>query len=217
FTRPRRFGKTLNLSMLKYFFEDTGDAKKSAELFQGLKIVEDTECMQKHLGKYPVISLTLKGGKKPNFIRAYGALRSAVALEFKRHLSIADKLPLKADREKFMRIASREGGADDYDESLLFLSECLHQVLDQKAIILIDEYDVPLENAYFNGFYDEMVGFIRSLFESALKTNPFLEFAVVTGCLQISKESVFTGLNNLRVRSILDEAYGSTLALRRAR
>ncbi|MFP3155436.1 ATP-binding protein, partial [Lachnospiraceae bacterium ZAX-1] len=208
FTRPRRFGKTLNLSMLKYFFEDTGDAKKSAKLFQGLKIVEDTACMQKHLGKYPVILLTLKGGKKPNFIRAYGALRSAIALEFERHLYVADKLPLKADREKFMRIANREGGEEDYDESLLFLSKCLCQVLGKKAVILIDEYDVPLENAYFNGFYDEMVGFIRSLFESALKTSPFLEFAVVTGCLQISKESVFTGLNNLRVRSILDEAYG---------
>ncbi|MFP3155052.1 ATP-binding protein [Lachnospiraceae bacterium ZAX-1] len=208
FTRPRRFGKTLNLSMLKYFFEDTGDVKKSAELFQGLKIAEDTECMQKHLGKYPVISLTLKSGKQNDFEKSFYTLKESIAFEFERHLYAVDKLVLEGDKERFLRYSQMYGEEKEYYTAIKFLSKCLCQVHQSKVVILIDEYDVPLENAYFNGFYDEMIGFIRSLFESALKTNPFLEFAVVTGCLQISKESVFTGLNNLRVRSILDEVYG---------
>ncbi|MFP3152973.1 AAA family ATPase [Lachnospiraceae bacterium ZAX-1] len=210
FTRPRRFGKTLSLSMMKCFFEDTGDARKNAEcavLFQGTKIMSDTGKVQKYMGKYPVISLTLKSGKQADFEQSYYAMKESIAREFKRHLSIVDKIILADDREMFLRIAGRKGAKEDYNTSLQFLSECLHQVYQSRVIILIDEYDVPLENAYFKGFYDKMVDFIRSLFESALKTNDFLEFAVITGCLRISKESIFTGLNNLKIISILNETY----------
>jgi hypothetical protein len=167
FTRPRRFGKTLNLSMLQYFFESTGNEEKNnkhRELFQGLKIMDDTEKVENYMGKYPVISISLKSGKKPDFEMSYEALKNTIAREYERHISILDKLKLPYNREKFVKIVERKGDRDDYYESLRFLSQCLYEVYGAKTIILIDEYDVPLENAYFGGFYDEMIGFIRSLF-----------------------------------------------------
>lgn len=211
FTRPRRFGKTLALSMLKHYFENTGDGeknRKNAELFSGLAIMEAGERYTKEMGQYPIIMLTLKSAKQGSYDMAYKCLREAIASEFARHEGVVvGKLKNPKDKDKYMQIRERRGDNDDYFTSLAFLSECLYQAYGQKSIILIDEYDVPLENAYFTGFYDEMVRFIRSLFESALKTNPYLEFAVITGCLRISRESIFTGLNNLKICSILDEGY----------
>ena len=211
FTRPRRFGKTLNLSMLRYFFEDTGDAKKNEEnksLFQGLKIMGQGEKYTQHMGDYPVIDLTLKSAKQPTFESAYGKMKRAIADEFHRHRYIlANEKLNEEDKRLFQKIADRKAEYDDYSGALEFLSKCLYEATEEKTVILIDEYDVPLENAYFRGFYEKMVDFIRSLFESALKTNNYLQFAVITGCLRISKESIFTGLNHLKIISILDQRY----------
>ena len=211
FLRPRRFGKTLNLSMLRYFFEDTGDTKKNEEnklLFHGLKIMEQGETYTEHMGNYPVINLTLKSAKQPGFESAYSKLRKAIADEFQRHQYIlADRKINEEDKKLYQKIADRKAEYDDYSGALEFLSKCLYQATEKKTVILIDEYDVPLENSYFRGFYEEMVDFIRSLFESALKTNDYLQFAVITGCLRISKESIFTGLNHLNIISLLDKKY----------
>lgn len=212
FTRPRRFGKTLNMSMLQYFFEDTADEgqnQKNRELFAGLKIMEAGEEITGQMGMFPVISLTLKSAKQASWRDAFVCLREAIAAEYARHESVVmAKLENTADREKYQSLRDRTAEKSEYLTSLAFLSACLAKVYDKKVIILIDEYDVPLENAYYTGFYDEMVGFIRSLFESALKTNANLEFAVITGCLRISRESIFTGLNNLKIVSITDDSFG---------
>ncbi len=211
FTRPRRFGKTLNLSMLRYFFEDTGDVKKTEEnksLFQGLKIMQQGEQYTEYMGKYPVINLTLKSAKQPTFASAYSKIKGVIADEFQRHQYIlADEKLNEEDKKRFREIAGRKAEYDEYSGALEFLSRCLSQATRQKTVILLDEYDVPLENAYFRGFYEEMTEFIRSLFESALKTNECLQFAVITGCLRISKESIFTGLNHLNIISVLDKRY----------
>ena len=211
FTRPRRFGKTLNLSMLRYFFEDTGDEERNGQnraLFQGLKIMETGGGYTEQMGRYPVINLTLKSAKQPTFASAHRKLKREISEEFIRHRYVleSDKLE-EADKRKFREIAEEEAEKDEYSGSLKFLSRCLQQVTGENTVILIDEYDVPLENAYFSGFYEEMVDFIRSLFESALKTNDYLQFAVITGCLRISKESIFTGLNHLRIISVMDRQY----------
>ncbi len=212
FTRPRRFGKTLNMSMLKYFFEDTGNEVLNAEnraIFDGLKIMDAGGEYAKQMQQHPVISLTLKSAKQSTWELAMGCLREAIAYEYERHEEIVyPALKNEDDKKKFMDIRSRKGDPGDYYTALSFLSKCLREVYGKKVILLIDEYDVPLENAYFRGFYPEMIDFLRSLFESALKTNDHLQFAVITGCLRISKESIFTGLNNLRIVSILNQDYG---------
>ena len=207
FTRPRRFGKTLNMSMLRYFFEKS--EKDPAELFQGLKIMEAGESYLAHMGKYPVISVSLKSMKQYSYELAFDMLKKAVREEYKRHWEMVEAAGILGEEEigRYQRIRDLKGTENDYADSLKFLSECLYTCTGQKSILLIDEYDVPLENAYFSGFYDRMVALIRSLFESALKTNDNLEFAVVTGCLRISKESIFTGLNNLKVISITSQTY----------
>ena len=211
FTRPRRFGKTLNVSMLRYFFEDTGDEERNGQnraLFQGLKIMETGGGYTEQMGRYPVINLTLKSAKQPTFASAHRKLKREISEEFIRHRYVLESDKLKeADKRKFREIAEEEAEKDEYSGSLKFLSRCLQQVTGKNTVILIDEYDVPLENAYFRGFYEEMVDFIRSLFESALKTNDYLQFAVITGCLRISKESIFTGLNHLRIISVMDRQY----------
>ena len=207
FTRPRRFGKTLNLSMLRYFFEKNNECESNAYLFDGLKIMSVGEKYARELGQYPVITLTLKSAKQTNWEYSYKKLRETIAKEFRRHSRILDGLKEQAIINKFVALRDETADAADYLTSIAFLSECLYEYYQKKVIILIDEYDVPLETAYYGGFYDEMIGFIRSLFESALKTNPFLEFSVITGCLRISKESIFTGLNNLKVISILSDEY----------
>lgn len=213
FTRPRRFGKTLNLSMLRYFFEDTGDKVKNEqnkELFRGMKIMNAGEKYTEQMGVYPVINLTLKSAKQEDFENAYYTMQVEIASEFDRHRSVIEtgreKLTQK-EYEQYIRIADEEADEKQVRGSLKLFSRCMYKITGKNTVILIDEYDVPLENAYFRGFYEKMVIFIRSLFESALKTNDYLQFAVITGCLRISKESIFTGLNHLKIISILDQQY----------
>lgn len=208
FTRPRRFGKTLNLSMLRYFFERGGSERGNAELFCGLAIEQAGSRYMEQMGRYPVIMLSLKSAKQPDFRLALCMLEEEILREYQRYSFIADSGLLGAKAERFQRILRQEAEYEDFITSIRFLSECLELYYQEKVIILIDEYDVPLENAFFEGFYKEMIDFIRSLLESALKTNPSLEFAVLTGCLRISRESVFTGLNNLKIISILSDNYG---------
>lgn len=213
FTRPRRFGKTLNLSMLRYFFEDTGDGERNAEnreLFRNLKIMEAGETYTDQMGKYPVFSLTLKSAKQENYGIAMYMIRSAVSTEFERHRAVvesAKEVLSPADYEQYIEIA--EGKAEEavLRGALRLFSQCMHKATGRNTVVLLDEYDVPLENAYFRGFYQEMVDFIRAFFEAGLKTNDYLQLAVITGCLRISKESIFTGLNHLNIISILDKKY----------
>ena len=214
FTRPRRFGKTLNQFMIRRFFEDEiteeGEEVDNGYLFDGLAITECGEEILKHQQQYPVIFLTLKSAKQPTYEMAYACLVDEICKEFERHSYVLQGEMSQRNREIFERISLGKGSDDEYATAFAFLSECLFKYHKKKAIILIDEYDVPLENAYFRGFYDEMIDFIRSLFESALKTNPYLEKSVITGCLRISKESIFTGLNNLKVDSVLRTEYGDS-------
>ena len=213
FTRPRRFGKTLNQFMIRRFFEDEiteeGEEVDNGYLFDGLKIAECGEEILSHQQQYPVIFLTLKSAKQPDFEMAYGALADEIYNEFVRHRYVlqSDAL-LPIEKERYENLINRRAGKEELAKAFAFLSMCLFKYHKKKAIILIDEYDVPLENAYFRGFYDEMIDFIRSLFESALKTNPYLEKSVITGCLRISKESIFTGLNNLETDSVLHTRFG---------
>ena len=215
FTRPRRFGKTLNQFMIRRFFEDEitekGEKVDNGYLFDGLAITECGEEIMKHSQQYPVIFLTLKSAKQPTYEIAYAELKKRIYEEFDRHRYVLGKGVLSETEElRFKEILSLKAEEDLYTDALVFLSKCLFKYHGKKAIILIDEYDVPLENAYFKGFYDEMIDFIRSLFESALKTNPYLEKSVITGCLRISKESIFTGLNNLETDSVLHTRYGDS-------
>ena len=205
FTRPRRFGKTLNMSMLRYFYEISDEDR--SRLFAGTKIMDAGEKYIEEMGQYPVISLSLKSMKQASYKSAFYCLKEDISREFNRHRNLSEGIETEEIRLKYHRFAAGTAEDDEYLTALKFLSECLYFFYGRKTVILIDEYDVPLENAYFNGFYDRMVVLIRSLFESALKTNDTLEFAVVTGCLRISKESIFTGLNNLNVVSIMDTTY----------
>lgn len=212
FTRPRRFGKTLTLTMLKTFFEcevdRDGNAVDNSRYFREMKIWQEGEEYRKEQGQYPVIFLSLKSAKQPNYGMAYHVLRDAVISEFERHSYVLEGLKLSdSQKEKYKLLTSRKGEEGDYVTSLQFLSKCLAAWHGRNVIILLDEYDVPLENAHFQGFYPEMADFLRSFFESAMKTNDNLEFAVVTGCLRISRESIFTGLNNLKAVSVLTRDY----------
>lgn len=208
FTRPRRFGKTLGISMLKYFFEDECGARNNRYLFEGLEIMEAGEKYLKHMGKYPVISLSMKTAKQPSFKMAYECLQDEIAQEFDRHsLVLASEKLNEAEKKQYKEMMNKQGLDSAWAKALEFLSRCLKKVHQQNVIILLDEYDVPLENAYLRGFYGKMTDFIRSLFESALKSNANLEFAVITGCLRITKESIFTGLNNLEIISLMNHNY----------
>ena len=205
FTRPRRFGKTLTLDMLRCFFEEGSDPA----LFSGLKIMEAGEKYTSHMGKYPVIFLTLKSAKTGDEKMAFCALRNEIAREFDRYKEVLDSSALSdEEKEKFRNFKGWKPEPEQYTDSIKFLCECIKKATGKNVIILIDEYDVPLESSFYDGYYDHMIRFIRSLFEGALKTNTALEFAVITGCLRISKESIFTGLNNLKINSILTPNYG---------
>ena len=207
-TRPRRFGKTLNFSMLKYFFDI--NEKDNAYLFDGLKISEYYEELAMYRNTHPVITLSLKCAKQGNYREALRGLKYEIQRQFINNKFILDSDKLADEyKDEYKKILSMDEDAV-WSNSIQLLSICLKQYYGTKTIILIDEYDVPLEDAYFSGYYDEMVRFIRSLFESALKTNSALEFSVITGCLRISKESIFTGLNNLAVNSILSNKYSES-------
>ncbi len=194
FTRPRRFGKTLSQSMLRTFFEKEilpdGTVADNSVYFQGKKIMEAGEEYTRHMGQYPVIFLSLKSSKQPTYEIACEKLQEEITREYKRHSYIlGGEALLQPEKKEFLSVIENTASLSKYSTALRFLSECLEKYHRQKVIILLDEYDVPLENAYFNGFYNEIVTFIRSLFEPALKTNESLKFAVVTGCLRISRES----------------------------
>ena len=209
FTRPRRFGKTLNMSMLKCFFEIGTDKS----LFDGLKIAENKELCAEYQGQFPVIFISLKSVDGLTFEAAAAALRRLIGREASRFGFLLQSNRLDTDDKKLYRaLTAVEGGtfsmADDVlADSLKTLSQLLAKYYGRKVVILIDEYDVPLDKAFQGGYYDEMVSLIRNLFGNALKTNDSLQFAVLTGCLRISKESIFTGLNNLKVHTIADPRY----------
>ena len=202
FTRPRRFGKTLNMSMLKSFFEIGMDKS----LFDGLYISSNKELCVEYMGKYPVIFLSLKGVDGLDFTTARRMLCAILKNELDRHyyLKTSDAL---TDEDRTLFTKMLQGTDDNIEDSIRMLSKLLFKHFGQKAVILIDEYDVPLDKAFQNGYYKEMVSLIRGLFGQALKTNEFLQFAVLTGCLRISKESIFTGLNNFKVMSITDSRF----------
>ena len=206
FTRPRRFGKTLNMSMLKCFFEIGTDKS----LFDGLYISGNKELCDEYMGKYPVIFLSFKGVEGLTYDEAFDAFVRVIGKEISRvsFLADSDKLTM-LEREQYKGLTIIEDGSfvfskDKLISSLQLLSQMLYKHYDQKVVILIDEYDVPLDKAFQNGYYKEMVSLIRGLFGQALKTNEFLQFAVLTGCLRVSKESIFTGLNNFEINSIVD-------------
>ena len=209
FTRPRRFGKTLNMSMLRSFFEMGSDAS----LFDGLYIAENKALCEEYMGKYPVIFLSLKSVEGLNFEDARYRMIELISIEAERFGFLADSEHLSEnERERYKAMISLHNGTNAMDEkvlisSLRILSQLLYKHFGKKTVILIDEYDVPLDKAFQNGFYQEMVSLIRGLFGMALKTNDYLQFAVLTGCLRITKESIFTGLNNFKVLSILDSRF----------
>ena len=209
FTRPRRFGKTLNMSMLRSFFEMGSDAS----LFDGLYIAENKALCEEYMGKYPVIFLSLKSVEGLNFEDARYRMIELISIEAERFGFLADSEHLSEnERERYKAMISLHNGTNAMDEkvlisSLRILSQLLYKHFGKKTVILIDEYDVPLDKAFQNGFYQEMVLLIRGLFGMALKTNDYLQFAVLTGCLRITKESIFTGLNNFKVLSILDSRF----------
>ena len=202
FTRPRRFGKTLGMSMLRSFFEIGTDKS----LFDGLYISQNKSLCDEHMGKYPVIFLTLKGVEGLTFAKAKSMLSEIIKDEADRHYILNSSEALTSvDREAFMKILT--GNEENIENSLKTLSRLLYKHYGKKVVILIDEYDVPLDKAYQNDYYHEMVSLIRGLFGQALKTNDYLQFAILTGCLRISKESIFTGLNNFKVLSIMDTRF----------
>ena len=209
FTRPRRFGKTLNMSMLRSFFETGSDAS----LFDGLYIAENKALCEEYMGKYPVIFLSLKSVEGLTFEDARYRMIELISIEAERFGFLADSEHLSEnERERYKAMISLHNGTNAMDEkvlisSLRILSQLLYKHFGKKTVILIDEYDVPLDKAFQNGFYQEMVSLIRGLFGMALKTNDYLQFAVLTGCLRITKESIFTGLNNFKVLSILDSRF----------
>ena len=209
FTRPRRFGKTLDMSMLKCFFEIGG--KK--ELFEGLKIAQEKELCEKYMGQFPVISISLKSVDGPSYEIALAALRSIIGQEAMRFLFLRESEKLsKNERDRYEALIRVDSGLFSIEEELLIdslitLSDLLAKHYDRKVIVLIDEYDVPLDKAFQSGYYDKMIGLIRNMLGNVLKTNDSLYFAVFTGCLRISKESIFTGLNNLKIHTVSDTRY----------
>ncbi len=204
FTRPRRFGKSLNISMLQCFFEIGRDPS----LFDGLEIAKETALCEQYMGKYPVISLTLKDVEGRDFPSAYRQLATRISIEASRFDFLRGSSRLsREERELYVSLLKRDMSPETICSSLLDLSRLLEKHYGRKTILLIDEYDVPLQKAFSGGYYDEMVQLVRGMFSQVLKTNPSLAFAVLTGCLRISKESIFTGMNNLCVLTITDRRF----------
>ena len=216
FTRPRRFGKTLNMSMLRTFFEIGTDAG----LFDGLYISSRNDLCDKYMGKYPVISLTFKGVEEVSFDEVLKRLCYVIGHEADRFSFLENSERLsERDKSSYAALVNMKNGVYVMERPVLIsslktLSELLYKHYGQKVIILIDEYDVPLDKAFQRGYYDDMVTLMRGIFGEALKTNEYLDFAILTGCLRVSKESIFTGINNFKVLSItdarFDEEFGFT-------
>ncbi len=213
FTRPRRFGKSLNISMLKSFFEIGTDP----ELFKGLYISENQQMCEMYMGKYPVIAISLKGVDADSYPKAKAQIVKIINKEARRHRFLLESENLDSfDKELLTQLLSRQMEEDTITSSLQELTELLEVHFSKKVVVLIDEYDVPLAKAHENGYYDEMVLLIRNLFGNVLKTNDSLAFAVLTGCLRIAKESIFTGLNNFKIYSITDKKYDETFGFTHA-
>ena len=207
FTRPRRFGKSLNMSMLKNFFEIGTDAA----LFEGLHISKNTQMCEKYMGKYPVIAVSLKGVDAATYEEAFSALVDIINQIASQVQFLMDSTKLTDfDKTRFQGLFNENMNLKTLGSSLLWLSIFLEKHYNKKVVVLIDEYDVPLAKAHENGYYDKMVRLIRNMFGNVLKTNNSLAFAVLTGCLRIAKESIFTGLNNFKVYSITDEEFDET-------
>lgn len=212
--RPRRFGKTLNLTMLRYFFEqhETEEAKKDAEsLFHGL-LIRNTPEFEEHFAKYPVIYLTFKDVKALNFENALYMVRDAITREFRRHarnIALADDY----DTAYYDRIAHASGTEQDYILSIQRLSQYLYEACGAPPVLLIDEYDTPLHSAWQNGYYDEMISFLRGLFSGALKDNPNIYKGIITGILRVAKESIFSDLNNLDIYTILEKPFSDRFGI----
>lgn len=215
FTRPRRFGKTLNMYMLKYFFEmeidsKTHEAADNSSLFDGLNIMSAGEEYTKHMGKYPVVFISLNTMKQMHFESAVSMLIDGLAEEYKQHKYIYDKVEMNAEEKDFYeRMMNKKVGLEDCKKALLILSKHLKAYHGVGPVILIDEYDVPLQYGYEQGseYYGKVLDLIRSMFEMSFKNNPYLSFAVLTGCLRVSRESIFTGMNNLEIVSIMTNTY----------
>ena len=207
FTRPRRFGKSLNMSMFQHFFE----IGSKRALFDGLEISNNLKLCEEYQGKYPVVSISLKGINGTTYEEARGFLVKTINEEARRlaFLSESSKLD-ETDQELLKQLKKKEMSNDSLVYSIRELTELLEKHYEKKVIVLIDEYDVPLAKANENGYYDEMVLLIRNLFENGLKTNKSLKFAILTGCLRVAKESIFTGLNNFKIYSITDKSFDET-------
>jgi hypothetical protein len=215
FTRPRRFGKSLNMSMLKSFFEIEGDKT----LFEGLKITKETKLCEEYMGRFPVVSITLKSVEGLDYQAACAALRSVIGMEAMRFDFLANSNKLTEEEHAMYRQLIEVGKSQNAVfamsdavllTSLKVLSRLLGKHYGSKVILLIDEYDVPLDKAFQSGYYEEMVSLVRGLLGNVLKTNEYLQFAVLTGCLRISRESIFTGLNNLNVMTVTDEYFADS-------
>lgn len=215
FTRPRRFGKTLNQSMLKYFFEKTEE--DNSTLFNGLEISGYDGKYMKIQGQYPVIYVTFKDMKFSTYDKSFKQFKEIISNEFKRHSYVLNSPEiLPDDKTIFKRIMSKDADEVEFANGMAHLTGCLNKFYHEQVIILIDEYDVPLENAHFCGFYSDMVDLIRLCFSSALKDNTKVKYGILTGCLRVSKESIFTGFNNLKVYSIKNENFSTYFGFTKA-
>lgn len=204
--RPRRFGKTLNMSMLEHFFSKECGGKPTAHLFENLEISKHPECM-KYQGKYPVIFITFKELKKDNYDECLDGFKSIIATVFDKHGYLLQEDLSDLERDTFKKTLQKSASKNDFEQSLLFLSSLISRYKGVKPYILIDEYDIPIQQAYIKGYYEEVVSFIRALFSAALKDNDHITKAVLTGIVRVSKESLFSGLNNIIVHSIFSDSY----------
>ena len=204
FTRPRRFGKTLNMDMLRTFFEKTDE--NTSVYFKDKKIWACGKKYQEYQGKYPVIFLGFKDVKKESWEETYDAIAKIIRLEFKRHSELADSERI-SDKTFYEKIVGFNANRNDYETSLFMLSQMLHEHHGKAPVIIIDEYDTPIQQGHVKGYYDEVIGFMRNLFSGGLKDNKHLSFGFMTGILRVAKESIFSGLNNLTINSILDNKY----------
>ena len=210
-TRPRRFGKTLTMSMLDYFFSLERESE-SLHLFDGLQIARAGVDYMKHRGQYPVLFMTFKGIQNDTWDLAFNAFQLVIQKEFQQHRYLLDSPELAPEEKQlYSRFLDNTATLAEYQISLLYLCEYLYRYYKIRPIILIDEYDAPIQNAYNHGFYDTAISYFRTFYNNTLKGNEFLNFAILTGVLRIAKESIFSGLNNLRVCSILDNAYADVM------